>query len=81
MDPIESMEHGILFIYIENHKSQPNVDRYTSPMDSMGMFIGFQIPLDPGKFPTNDIHHHHVVSLVASFFCRQVWIWPWTSST
>lgn len=39
MDPMESMEHGI-FTYIENHKNQPKQGKCTSPMDSMGMFIG-----------------------------------------
>ena len=34
---------GRLYIYLhENHKSQPNVGKYTSPMDGMGKDDDFE---------------------------------------
>jgi len=32
---------GLVYIYLhENHKNQPNVGKYTSPMDGMGTNLG-----------------------------------------
>ena len=59
--PLGSMYH-VWHIYLhENHKNQPNVGKYTSPMDGMGyvnhLFSGEgKTPWDGGPLIINPIH-------------------------